>query len=118
MHSHTSHMYLHTHDTHSRINHTSTLTHLTQALIHPSNMCPHIPITHVPSHTHHTCVLTHPVLPFSKEVGCYVDEEDKHAFMFSQEGKLTFVSGDQASTQATVSLDHVLCRIQVAGVES
>jgi len=47
-----------------------------------------------------------------------VDEEDKHAFMFSQEGKLTFVSGDQASTQATVSLDHVLCRIQVAGVES
>lgn len=47
----TRHMYLHTHHTHSHINHTSTLTHLTQALIHPSNMCPHTPITHVPSHT-------------------------------------------------------------------
>ena len=97
------------HGMRSHTQHTHTLTSITQALSHTSPKH---------SHPHHTCALTHPVLPFSKEVGCYVDEEDKHAFMFSQEGKLTFVSGDQASTQATVSLDHVLCRIQVAGVGS
>lgn len=42
------------------------------------------------------------VTPFLKEIGCYVDTDDSHAFMFSPEGKLTFIKGEQAFTQALV----------------
>ncbi len=37
-------------------------------------------------------------------LGCYVDDMDKNAFMFGEPNKLTLVSGDQAYTQAMVSM--------------
>ena len=45
-------------------------------------------------------------------MGCYVDDVDKNAFMFGEKNKLTLVSGDQAFTQAMVSIfDHFECRV-------
>lgn len=44
----------------------------------------------------------HSVLPLFGDVGCYVDDIDKNAFMFGGSEKLTLVSGDQAYTQAMV----------------
>lgn len=42
------------------------------------------------------------VLPRFGDIGCYVDEVDKNAFIFGDKEKLTLVSGDQAFTQAMV----------------
>ncbi len=44
------------------------------------------------------------VVPFSKIAGCYVDSDDQTAFMFGVDGKLTYVTGAQAFTQAMVIL--------------
>lgn len=41
--------------------------------------------------------------PLLGDVGCYVDDVDKNAFIFGEKDKVTLVSGDQAFTQAMVS---------------
>lgn len=43
------------------------------------------------------------MVPLLKSAGCYVDKEDETAFMFQVDGKLTYVTGVQAFTQAMVS---------------
>ena len=54
--------------------------------------------------------MVHSVLPLFGDVGCYVDDVDKNAFMFGGSEKLTLVSGDQAYTQAMVRISTtVLC---------
>ncbi|XP_064383119.1 uncharacterized protein LOC135331796 [Halichondria panicea] len=46
------------------------------------------------------------VVPFSKISGCYIDSEDRTAFLFGVDGKLTYVTGTQAFTQAMVIRNH------------
>ena len=43
------------------------------------------------------------MFPVLKNIGCYVDESNEHVFMFGPEGRLTYITGTQAYTQAMVS---------------
>ena len=46
--------------------------------------------------------IAHIDFPILGEVGCYVDDLNKNAFMFGNPDKLILVSGEQAFTQAMV----------------
>ena len=41
-------------------------------------------------------------MPLLKEVGCYVNADNDHAFMFEASDKLMCISGYEAFTQALV----------------
>ena len=48
------------------------------------------------------------VLPILKDVGCYVNADNDHAFLFGAEDKVTCISGYEAFTQAMVSASRLL----------
>lgn len=48
------------------------------------------------------------VIPVMKDVGCYVNADNDHAFLFGAENKLTCIFGYEAFTQALVSMPNQL----------
>ena len=49
------------------------------------------------------------VVPVLKDVGCYVNADNNHAFLFGAEENLTCISGYEAYTQALVTpTQHVV----------
>ena len=47
-------------------------------------------------------------MPLLKDMGCYVNANNDHAFLFGAEEKITCISGYEAFTQALVSMPNQL----------
>ena len=48
----------------------------------------------------------YPLGPMLEDAGCYVDDENNSAYLFSKDGALVVVTGNQAFTQALVIHTH------------